>query len=139
MSLKAMVTDDRITERFVEVALLNEKGQKSKQRFIAENPKSVKARRGDEVELVEIETKDISRDARMAYILPVIGFLLGFFLTSNRERPEQILSGLILGILFFVIAWILNRRSRLLKRQSYRVTKVLKKRLEFYEEGGKLE
>lgn len=113
---------DILTEGFAEVTLPAEKGEKPR-RCVAAN--DVKAKRGDEVELKPAKPWD-DKFARWAYLQVPALFLLGLFL-SHGGTLDRILSGLILGAMGFVLAWLMNRRARLRRRLEYRVVHVLRK------------
>ena len=121
MNVQATVTDV-LTEGYIEVAVW-EDGAPTKRREIAELPKKKKARRGDIVELAPHQPRD-DKIARIVYIGPVIFFLFGVLFTKNFSWPDRLLTGAILALLTFVIAWLMNRRARLRRRMAWRVTSV---------------
>ena len=64
--------------------------------------------------------------ARVAYLIVPILFVFGYVVNSGSV-PEKLLSGLILGVLGFVLAWLMNRRARLRRRLEYRVVRTVQK------------
>ena len=64
-------------------------------------------------------------EARIAYIGPLLCFIVGFLASKNLEMGERILSGVILAVMAFVISWLMNRRARMLKRQEYKVVSII--------------
>lgn len=125
--MQAKVTDE-LSKGFIEVAPLDSAGNPGKQRFIAEDPgrKKARARRGDIVEISPIESSDGGSKRVYFYIIPVVLFVVGFVMTSTGMQ-ERILSGVLLGFMGFVVAWILNRRARLAQRQVYHVLRIVQK------------
>ena len=122
MSITATVTDI-LTEGYIEVAPW-EDGKPGPNRCIAETFEE-KQRRGDVVELKPAKPWD-EPIARIAYL--IVPVLLVFGYAVNRSSvPEKLLSGLILGGLGFVLAWLMNRRARLRRRLEYRVTRTVRK------------
>lgn len=124
MAIFATVTDI-LTEGFAEVAVW-EDGAPGKHRAIAEFDKKLKARRGDEVELKNAGPRDM-REARLAYVLPLLLAVFGLLL-SGGAWTEKLLNAAILGFLGFIVAWLMNRRARLLRRREYTVSRVTKRR-----------
>ena len=120
MSVTATVTDV-LTEGYVEVAPL-EDGQPGARRCIAETSEK-KQRRGDVVELKPAKPYN-EPIARVAYFLVLVLFLFGYLVYKGAVR-DKVLSGMILGGLGFVLAWLMNRRTRLSRRLEYRVTRTL--------------
>ena len=53
--------------------------------------------------------------------------LIGILVTGHLSIPERILSVVILGFMGFVVAWILNRKARLNKRQEYRIVRIVER------------
>lgn len=131
MTITTAIVTDNISDGFAEVAPLGEDGEPEKRRCIAENPKSVKAKRGDVVEMKPAKPRDVSSTARLAYILPVVAFALVVILMGNTPWGERLIDAAILGFLFFIFAWLMNRRSRLLKRLEFTITKVTKKKFDW--------
>ena len=125
MSVNALVTDT-LTSGFAEVALLDEDGRPGDERFIASYDKKMKVRRDDIVELTEQDSR-IMKESLWAYIIPPICFVYAVLVTKNLGWGERILSGFIVGFMAFIISWIFNRRSRMLKKQKYRVVRIVKK------------
>lgn len=119
MAVIATVTDV-LAQGYVEVALW-ENGRPGKTREIAESGEK-KVKRGDVVELKSANPRD-ERIARLAYIAPVIFFVLGMLLVRTDAWIERILTGAILGFLTWILAWLMNRRARLRRRMKWRVTK----------------
>ena len=68
----------------------------------------------------------IMNESRIAYILPVVGAVLGFLFTAGKATGERILSAFLLALMLFIVAWVMNRRSRMLKYRKYRVKKIVK-------------
>ena len=120
MSVTATVTDI-LTEGYIEVAPW-EDGKPGPRRCIAETFEK-KQRRGDVVELKSAKPWD-EPIARVAYLIVPVLFVFGYAVNSGSV-PEKALSGLILGGLGFVLAWLMNRRARLRRRLEYRVTRTL--------------
>ena len=122
--MKATVTDI-MTSGYAEVIpWVN--GGPGKKRAIAENPKNIKAKRGDIVELEPLDSRKV-RFADILYILPVIFFILGIVVTKSSSWGERILSGAIVGFMAFIATWIINRRSRMIRRQEYLIIRVVEK------------
>lgn len=126
--MQAKVTDE-LSKGFVEVAPLDGAGNPGRERFVAEDPgrKKARARRGDIVEVSPIESSTSRTKRVYFYIIPVILFVLGIAMTGSDALQERILSGVILGFMGFVVAWILNRRARLAQRQVYHVLRIVQK------------
>ena len=123
--LTATVTDV-LTTGFAEVAIDGEdESSGEKVRHIAIFNKEQKIHRGDVVELMPFDPREV-KEARIAYILPLIVFIFGFLVTNKLQMGERILSGLILAFMTFVVSWLMNRRARLLKRQEYKITRIIK-------------
>ena len=94
--------------------------------YIAEfKGKELNVRRDDIVEVVPTENR-VMNESKIAYILPVIGLVLGFLFTGSKPMPERILSGVLLGIMMLIVAYGMNRRSRMLKYRKYKVKKIIK-------------
>ena len=101
-------------------------GKEKGERFIAQfDKKKFNVRRGDIVEIIPIEAR-IMNEAKIAYIGPVILFVIGFLISNKLAMGERILSGAILAVMGFVISWLMNRRSRMLRRQEYKVVRIIK-------------
>ena len=122
MTVTATVTDI-LTEGYIEVAPWVD-GKPGPERCIAETFEE-KQRRGDVVELKPAKPWD-EPIARVAYIIVPILFIFGCGVNSGSVL-EKVLSGLILGGLGFVLAWLMNRRARLRRRLEYRVTRTVQK------------
>lgn len=120
MTVTATVTDI-LTEGYIEVAPWVD-GKPGPDRCIAETFEK-KQRRGDVVELKPAKPWD-EPIARIAYLIVPVLFLFGDGVNSGSVT-DKVLSGLILGILGFVLAWLMNRRARLRRRLEYRVTRTL--------------
>ena len=119
---KIMTTD------FAEVAILEDVNGEpiDDTTYIAEFQGSKeKVRRDDIVEVVPVENR-IMNDSRIAYVLPVIGAVIGFIVTGSKTTQERILAAFLLGLMLFIVAWVMNRRSRMLKYRKYRIKKVVK-------------
>lgn len=120
MTITATVTDI-LTEGYIEVAPWVD-GRPGPDRCIAETFEK-KQRRGDVVELKPAKPWD-EPIARIAYIIVPILLVFGYGV-NNGSVLDKVLSGLILGGLGFVLAWLMNRRARLRRRLEYRVTRIL--------------
>ena len=119
-----------LTTDFAEVAILDN-GELSKEHYIAEfEGNKEKVRRDDYVEMVPKEGR-IMNTSRWAYLLPVIGIIFAIFITVGRAWEERILTAFLLGLMTFIVAWLMNRRSRMLKRREFKVTKIVKKNPHF--------
>jgi hypothetical protein len=94
--------------------------------YIAEfEGKKDNVRRDDIVEVVTAENR-IMNESRIAYILPVVGAVLGFLFTGGKAIGERLLAAFLLALMLFIVAWVMNRRSRMLKYRKYRVKKIIK-------------
>lgn len=94
--------------------------------YIAEfEGKKDNVRRDDIVEVVTADNR-IMNESRIAYILPVIGAVLGFLFTAGKATGERVLSAFLLALMLFIVAYIMNRRSRMLRLRKYRVKKIIK-------------
>lgn len=122
MTVTATVTDI-LTEGYIEVAPWVD-GKPGPDRCIAETFEK-KQRRGDVVELKPAKPWD-EPIARIAYLIAPVLFVLGCAV-NRGSVPDKVLSGLILGGLGFVLAWLMNRRARLRRRLEYRVTRTLQR------------
>jgi len=123
--VKIMTTD------FAEVAILDNGELIDEQTYIAEfDGKNLRVRRDDIVEVVPVDNR-IMNESRIAYVLPIIGAVIGFLITGARAVPERLLTAFLLGLMLFIVAYVMNRRSRMLKYRKYRVTKILKKNPHF--------
>lgn len=127
--MQAKVTDI-LTTAFAEVALLDANGEPEKRkRHIAEDTaarRKDRAKRGDIVELEPVDNR-IVKIARIAYIMPVILLVLGMVLPKSYTMQERVITGVVLGVMGFVIAWLMNRRARLLQRKEYDIVDVVKR------------
>ena len=95
--------------------------------YIAEfKGKDLNVRRDDIVELEPAENR-IMNESKVAYALPLIGFVIGFLITGAKAMPERLLAAFLLGLMLFIVAYVMNRRSRMLKYRKYRVKKIVKK------------
>ena len=129
----AKVTDVMTTD-FAEVRVIDDTEQnagfdvaenKKGERYIAQfDKKKLNVRRGDIVEIVPLASRTMT-EARIAYIGPLLCFIVGFLVSKNLEIGERILSGAILAVMAFVISWLMNRRARMLKRQEYKVVSII--------------
>lgn len=127
--MQAKVMDD-ISKGYAEVAPIDENGNIGKERYIAVDPETKRkkrAKRGDIVELKEIKSGDGVSRRIYFYLFPVAMTLVGILVTGSLSIPERIFSAAILGVMGFVVAWILNRRPRLNKRQEYRIVRIVKR------------
>ena len=94
--------------------------------YIAEfEGKKDNVRRDDIVEVVTADNR-IMNESRIAYILPVVGAVLGFLFTAGKATGERVLSAFLLALMLFIVAWVMNRRSRMLKYRKYRVKKIIR-------------
>jgi len=94
--------------------------------YIAEfEGKKDNVRRDDIVEVVTAENR-IMNESRIAYILPVVGAVLGFLFTGGKATGERLLAAFLLALMLFIVAWVMNRRSRMLKYRKYRIKKIIK-------------
>ena len=94
--------------------------------YIAEfEGKKDNVRRDDIVEVVTAENR-IMNESRIAYILPVVGAVLGFLFTGGKATGEGLLAAFLLALMLFIVAWVMNRRSRMLKYRKYRIKKIIK-------------
>ena len=127
MAIYAKVTRIMTTD-FAEVSILDGVSGEpiDNTTYIAEfKGKELNVRRDDIVEVVPTENR-IMNESRIAYVLPVIGLLVGFFATASKATGERILSAVLLGIMFLIVAYVMNRRSRMLKYRKYKVKKIIK-------------
>ena len=124
MAITATVTDI-LTEGFAEVAVW-ENGEPGKARSIAEFEKKLKAKRGDIVELKTAAPQDM-KVARTAYLLVLVLAAFGMLLSKGAWN-ERLLNAAILGFLGFIVAWLMNRRARLLRRREYRISRIVQKK-----------
>ena len=94
--------------------------------YIAEfKGEELNVRRDDIVEVVPTDNR-IMNESRIAYVLPVVGVLIGYFATASRVVTERLLSAFLLGLMMFIVSWVMNRRSRMLKYRKYKVKKIIK-------------
>ena len=127
MAIYAKVTRIMTTD-FAEVSILDDiNGEPiDNTTYIAEfEGKKDNVRRDDIVELVTADNR-IMNESRIAYILPVVGLIFGFLVTGSKTMPERLLAAFLLGLMLFIVAWVINRRSRMLKFRKYRVKKIVK-------------
>ena len=127
--MRAKVTDD-ISKGYAEVAPIDEQGNVGRERYIAVDPETKRkkrAKRGDIVEIKEIKNGEGISKRIYFYLFPVALTLVGILATGSLAIPERILSAVILGVMGFVVAWILNRRVRLNKRQEYRIVRIVQR------------
>ena len=127
MAIYAKVTRIMTTD-FAEISILdNETGLPiDDTTYIAEFAgKKERVRRDDIVEVVPVENR-IMNESRVAYALPFIGFIIGFLITGSKDTPERLLAAFLLGLMLFIVAFVMNRRSRMLKYRKYRVKRVVK-------------
>ncbi len=121
---------DVLSTGYLEVAPLNAAGEPGRTRVIAQESKrkrKERAKRGDIVELQEIVAEEGRSNRVFFYIIPIALLVLGILITGSRSWPERILTGVILGIMGFVVAWILNRKARLSRRQEFEIIRVVQK------------
>ena len=83
-----------------------------------DNGKELNVRRDDIVEVVPTDNR-IMNESRIAYVLPVIGLLVGFFATSSKTTPERILSAVLLGIMMLIVAWVMNRVKKIVRSSPH--------------------
>lgn len=119
MAVTGTITDI-LTEGYAEVMLLEDPA--GRQRYVAENPEG--AKRGDTVALESAKPWNDPL-ARIAYLLPVVFLVLGVLAPRNAALSDRLIIGGVLGILSFVVAWLMNRRARLRRRLAWRVTEIL--------------
>ena len=127
MAIYAKVTRIMTTD-FAEISILDgiNGGPVDNTTYIAEfKEKELNVRRDDIVEVIPTENR-IMNESKIAYVLPVIGLLIGFFATASKAMPERLLSAFLLGLMMLIVAYIMNRRSRMLKYRKYRVKKIIK-------------
>ena len=125
----AKVMDD-ISKGYAEVAPVDARGNVGSARYIAVDPETKRkkrAKRGDIVELKEIKSGDGVSKRIYFYLFPVLMTLVGILVTGSLSIPERIFSAAILGVMGLVVAWILNRRPRLNKRQQYRIVSIVER------------
>jgi positive regulator of sigma E activity len=120
MSMIATVTRE-FTKGYAEVALW-ENGSPGKTRCVAENFE--KAKRKDVVELEPAQPWE-DRFARLAYLIVPVVFALGMWASRGQSLQNMLLSGGIMAVMAFVVAWLMNRPARLRNRLEYRVVRVL--------------
>ena len=127
MAIYAKVTRVMTTD-FAEISILDgiDGEPIDETTYIAEfEGKKDNVRRDDIVEVVTADNR-IMNESRIAYILPVVGAVLGFLFTAGKATGERILSAFLLALMLFIVAWVMNRRSRMLKYRKYRVKKIVK-------------
>ena len=127
--MRAKVMDD-ISKGYAEVAPIDAHGNIGSARYIAVDPETKRkkrAKRGDIVELKEIKSGEGTSKRIYFYFIPVLMTLIGILVTGHLSIPERILSVVILGFMGFVVAWILNRKARLNKRQEYRIVRIVER------------
>ena len=125
MAITAKVTRIMTTD-FAEVSILENGVPIDDTTYIAEfKGKELKVRRDDIVEVKPVENR-IMNESKIAYILPVIGAVLGFLFTGSKSTPERLLAALLLAVMFLIVAYVMNRRSRMLKYRKYQITKIIK-------------
>ncbi len=123
MAIYAKVTDI-LTTGFAEIELLGEE-YAHERRCIAEFTKKTKVHRDDIIEVEPMKNR-IMNDARIAYVIPVVLFVFILFITKNLGWGERFLSAAIVGFLAFIISWIMNRRSRMLRYRKFKVIRMVK-------------
>lgn len=125
MAVYAKVTKVLTTD-FADVVIM-EDGVATDEHYVAEFKGSdLKVKYGDIVEMVPTENR-IMNESRIAYVLPVIGVIFGILVTGGRDWGERVLAAILLGLMLFIVAWIMNRRSRMLKRREFKITRIVKK------------
>ncbi len=127
MAIYARVTKIMTTD-FAEISILDgiDGEPIDETTYIAEfEGKKDNVRRDDIVEVVTADNR-IMNESRIAYILPVVGAVLGFLFTAGKATGERLLSAFLLALMLFIVAWVMNRRSRMLKYRKYRVKKIIK-------------
>lgn len=94
-------------------------------RFVAQCRE--KAQRGDIVEVRPAQPQE-NKLARIVYLMPVVSLLLGIFLgrALGQSLPDQIVTGVILGAMTFMIAWIMGRKVRMARLMRYEVVRICK-------------
>ena len=128
MALTGKVTDV-LTDGYVEI-MLSDDEKAFDDRHIAENPKSVKAKRGDIVVLEEAQPYSL-KIARIAYAFPVAAFILGIIIPEGLGMAERIMAGLLLAVMCLVIAWLMNRKARLVSRLEYTIVRIQHRKNDF--------
>lgn len=123
MAIYAKVTDI-LTTGFAEIELLGDEYE-DEPRCIAEFTKKTKVHRDDVIEVEPMKNR-IMNDSRIAYVIPPVLFFFILYITKNLGWGERFLSAAIVGFLAFIISWIMNRRSRMLKHRSYKVVRLVK-------------
>lgn len=90
-----------------------------------------KLHRGDIVE-VKRSRDDVDQSHLLVYAVPVIIFLAGCFLGKRlgQQPVDILLTGAILGLLTFVLAWIYDRRSRMRKLMTFEIVRLCRPRKE---------
>ncbi|MBQ7703611.1 MAG: SoxR reducing system RseC family protein [Firmicutes bacterium] len=125
MAYKAKVTDILTTD-FAEIELIDE-GSEYEPRYVAEFKESdMKVKIGDIVEMEKADNR-IMNQSRIAYVAVPIFAIIAFLVTKDLGTAERILAAALTFLMAFIIAWIMNRRSRMLKYRAFRITKILKK------------
>ena len=124
MAYTAKVTDIHTTG-FAEVELIDE-GSEYDPRYIAEFDKDLNVKIGDIVSMEKTDNR-IMNESRSAYIAPLIVAIVIFLITKDMAVGERLLSAALTFLMAFIIAWIMNRRSRMLKYRAFTIKKILKK------------
>ena len=124
MAYTAKVTDIHTTG-FAEVELIDE-GSEYDPRYIAEFDKDLNVKIGDTVLMDKAENR-IMNESKIAYVAPPVVAIIIFLITKDMGTGERFLAAALVFLMAFIIAWIMNRRSRMLKYRAFRITKILKK------------
>ncbi len=119
-TITATVTDV-LTKGYAEVAPW-EDGKPGPRRCIAEDAHD--ARRGDVVELKPAKASD-DPYAKAIYAMPVLSAVAAALLVRGQSWPERILTGALVGVMVFVLAWIKNRKVRLRRKLAYEVVRIV--------------
>ncbi|MDA3852605.1 MAG: SoxR reducing system RseC family protein [Spirochaetaceae bacterium] len=79
--------------------------------FPVENPKGLELQKGDYIE-IEIPAKEAVKSAFLLFILPLVSFLLGYFIFAFLGSLLQALVALALMIGGFLVPFLLHRLGR---------------------------
>ena len=107
MAIYARVTKIMTTD-FAEISILDgiDGEPIDETTYIAEfEGKKDNVRRDDIVEVVTVDNR-IMNESRIAYILPVVGAVLGFLFTAGKATGERLLSAFLLALMLFIVAWV---------------------------------
>lgn len=124
MEQLAKITD-LMTRGYVEVRLI-ENRRLGRERMIAQIPVSMRGEQGDIVTIEPLESRNV-HSSWIRYLAVPAFFLLAFFAGSSLDLANRMVSGAIVGLMAFLICWIMDRRSRMMRRQQYKVTEIRQK------------